>query len=134
MGVSFNFLWAQVPENLDELFERKDRQTSATWEEGYLENNSYYYPLTVYPENEAGFDDDGYSIDRQFKNYGNSSPDNTVTNYHDQYIGGDGSRYFAMPSNHRATWWRIKTLGTGNDGGALYSGDDTRLDKLLWKI
>lgn len=88
-----------------------------------LEQNSIYYPLTVYPESDAGFDDDGFSMDRHFGNYGNSQPDDTVSNYHDQYIGGDGSWYFGMPSNHHATWWRIKTLGSDTDGGALYTDD-----------
>ncbi len=102
---------------------RINKMLSADGRKIILEDNSHYYPLTIYPESEAGFDDDGYSIDRKFDNYGNSSIDSIVINYHDQYIAGDGSWYFAMPSNHRATWWRIKTLGTGNDGGALYSDD-----------
>ena len=83
----------------------------------------YYFPISILPDGSASLDDpDGYSMDRQFGPYGNNNGA-PVTDYHDQYIAGLGDWLFVMPSNHRTTWWRIKTIGSAPDGGALYTDD-----------
>jgi hypothetical protein len=82
----------------------------------------FLYPATIYPESHAGVSlPNGYSQYRNFGPYGGTIA--SATRYHDAYYSGDGSWYFAMP-NVGATWWRIKTLGSAADGGALYTGDD----------
>ena len=88
-----------------------------------IEQNSYYYPIGIYPESSAGLLNSGYSMDRSFGNYGDMLNGTPVTAYHDNYIGGDGTWFFALPSG-TSTWWRIKTLGSATDSGALYTGDD----------
>lgn len=87
-----------------------------------VENLSTYYPATVYPDSVAGLNDNSYSMDRNFGLYGNMSA-TAITNYHDQYIAGDGSWFYAMPSGS-SVWWRMKTLGSAADGGPLYTGNN----------
>jgi hypothetical protein len=80
------------------------------------------YPAIIYPETQASvLLPEGYSQWRNFGPYGGtpSSP----ARYHDAYYAADGSWYFAMP-DIGSTWWRIKTLGSASDGGALYIGDN----------
>ena len=74
------------------------------------------YPVILWPDKEATvLVPKGYSVDRHFGPFGNTP--NSVIRYHDNYLPGDGSWIFAMPSGS-ATWWRIKTVGSAADSGA----------------
>lgn len=91
-----------------------------------LEGGDRFWPITILPDGTAQLDDpDGYSIDRNFGPYGGMNG-GTVTGFHDQYIGGTGDSFFVMPNDPAgtATWWKISTVGSAADGGAIYTGND----------
>jgi len=75
------------------------------------------FPATVIPTPRLDAPN-GYSIDRNLALYGTTP--NPYSYVHDRYYAGDGSWYFIMPlgDTHRA-WWKLKTLGSFIDGGAL---------------
>jgi len=78
----------------------------------------FMFPIVIWPDaNAQVLLSNGYSENRGFEPYGNTP--SRVIRYHDAYYAGDGSFYFAMPSES-ATWWKIKTLGTAPDGGGMY--------------
>jgi hypothetical protein len=85
----------------------------------------HWYPLTITPDGHAHLDvAHGYSEDRNFGPYGGMSF--PVYHFHDAYYPGTGDWFFALPvgPTSTSTWWRVKTLGSAADGGALYTGDD----------
>lgn len=84
-------------------------------------DESTIYPLTVYPIPNLD-DPDGYGISRNVAPYGS-----TFTPYsaaHDRYYAGDGAWYFIMASGGWTSWWRLMTLGSASDGGALCNNAD----------
>jgi len=89
-----------------------------------IEQNGRYFPISILPDGSAVLDDpDGYSMNRGFGPYGATPAGGGSTAYHDQYTAGLGDWYFALPSDAPGTWWRVKTLGSAADGGALYTDD-----------
>ncbi|MFA5857290.1 MAG: hypothetical protein WC867_08050 [Candidatus Pacearchaeota archaeon] len=107
---------------------------------------SWFYPITIYPDNKANFDLDknkypyqGYSVWRNLPNYAgtdNLNKSSYLDHYyanrapvagHDRYYGGDGSwLYWMVPTNglSNSAWWRLKVLGSASDGGAYSNNLD----------
>jgi hypothetical protein len=84
----------------------------------------YLYPCTVYPENAAGCDWDGYSIDRgQGPGYDTMSDSYTREHGGALFLSGNeanGYYTYIMPSGTSA-WWRMSLTGSAPDGGPLYT-------------
>ena len=99
-----------------------NKMISADGRKLIIEEDGRYFPITILADGSAQLDvPGGYSMDRGFERIGNMDA-GPVVNYHDQYMSGLGDWYYAMPSGS-SVWLRVKTLGSGPDGGALYTGD-----------
>jgi len=95
--------------------------------DSYVSSGPHYlYPCTIYPENVAGCDWDGYSMDRgQGSGY-----DVMGESYYREHggalfmSGNDKMGYYTylMPSGTSA-WWRMTLTGNATDGGPLFSNN-----------
>jgi len=87
------------------------------------EYEMFYMPTRIYPDEEAKpLLQKAYSVDRDFGDY--LPKPYTKGRYHDAYLLGDGSWYFAI--DKQLGYWRIKTLGSAPDGGAKFSPYDPK--------
>ncbi len=85
------------------------------------EYEMFFWPTRIYPEDKAGpLIDKPYSVDRDFGGY--LKKPYAKGRYHDAYLLGDGSYYFAI--DKMLGYWRIKTVGSAKDGGAKGVGTE----------
>lgn len=94
-------------------------------------NESWWYPATIYPDDNAALDDaDGYSVDRNMDSSWGDTP-SSYSRLHDQYYAGNGESIFVLPSGTHA-WWRLKVLGSAVDGGSQYSFNPPNVFEEQW--
>ncbi len=83
---------------------------------------AWYYPATIAPESGAKLDDpDGYTSFRNLDTYWGDTPA-SFDRMHNQFLVGGGGWIYILPSGSHA-WWRLKTTGTGADGGPVHLVD-----------
>ena len=97
--------------------------SNPNWKRGsnVPEYEMYFIPSIIFPDGDARpLLEKGYSVNREFGDY--LSKPYTKGRYHDAYLLGDGTYYYAI--DRQIGYWRIKTLGSAPDGGAKFTGDD----------
>ena len=94
---------------------------------------SWWFPATVYPEEDAGLDvPGGYPSNRpSYDDYWLDTAGRRTSGYnqyHDQFLCGAGDNiwFYIMPESAWGSWWRIRLTGSESDGGPRHIPDHTQ--------
>ncbi|HUV39603.1 MAG TPA: hypothetical protein VMY39_08300, partial [Planctomycetota bacterium] len=89
--------------------------------DGGAEYDMFFTPSLIFPDDGARpLLEKGYTVNRDFGDY--IAKPYTKGRYHDAYLLGDGTWYYAI--DREIGYWRIRTLGSAPDGGAKFTDDD----------